>query len=276
MSVSFVKSTHAKDSFNFVMEWTRAVNNNGSILNAANFLMRLLNADALLIVRVSKAGWKVKHIARCCVQQGKIWPSQPQTQAELVFGDCISNAKPGSIWTLTDMMLSGAAPMSRYQYHKPEGLVEVIVVPLETTASHIDYIELHYSVSPLGPDLDLLAVLTSTLSSGWKNRLPGAISAKSEQPRSHRLSEDSGGDYVPILDPQNPAALSRCEFRVCAMMREGMTVKLISETLSVGPATVRSHLSSIFSKTGTSNQVELLHLLNRNAQAGGKLKGFAC
>ncbi|WP_216600411.1 helix-turn-helix transcriptional regulator [Ruegeria sp. HKCCD4318-2] len=251
------------------MEWTKAVNNNGSLLKAAKMLMHLLNADALLVVRASKNERKIKHIARCCIQQGKIWPSQPQTQAELIFGAIISTAKQGSVWKLTDTMLSGTEPKSRYEYHKPEGLVEVIVIPLEKYETHIDFIELHYSVSPLCSDLDLLAILTSTLSNGWRNRLPGMISARTERPRSHRLVGGSGDENVPILDPQNPAALSRSEFRVCAMLREGMTVKFISENLSVGPATVRSHLSSIFSKTGASNQVELLHLLNRTFEARG-------
>lgn len=272
MSVSFLKSAQARESLDFVVEWTQALCGNGSVSRSVNCLMRLANADAVLIVRMQKKDWKTKHIARCCVQQGKIWPSQPQTQAELVIGECISTARPGSVWKLSDLVLSDASPMSHCQPQRPEGLVEVILIPLDVTGAQVDYIELHYSIHPQTFELDLISALAPTLSSGWSKRLPGTVAANSEVLRSHRSKFNSNNRFVPILDPHNPADLSRCEFRVCAMMKEGMTVKTISETLSIGPTTVRSHLSSIFSKTGATSQVELLHLLNRSVDAD---RGFA-
>ncbi len=272
MSVSFLKSAQARESLNFVVEWTQALCGNGSLSRAVNCLMCLANADAVLIVRTSKKDRKAKHIARCCVQQGKIWPSQPHTQAELVIGDSISTAKPGSVWKLSDLVFSDTTSMTHNRLQRPEGLVEVILIPLDVTGVQVDYIELHYSIRPQACELDLLTALAPTLSSGWGKRLPGTVAACSEVLRSHRSKFNSNNRFVPILDPHNPADLSRCEFRVCAMMKEGMTVKTISETLSIGPTTVRSHLSSIFSKTGATSQVELLHLLNRNVDAD---RGFA-
>ncbi|WP_419555571.1 helix-turn-helix transcriptional regulator [Ruegeria lacuscaerulensis] len=232
--------------------------------------MRLTSADAAIITRTSKTERQVKYIARCCIQEGKVWPSQPQTQTEFVLGNCIYTAKAGSIWKLSDVKATDNASTYSYRDQHPNGLGEVIVVPLETKGGHVDHLELHYRHRPKSYDLDLLTVLASTLASGWRRRVPGSISAASEQVRRHRLRVVQVDGHVPILDPQNPTELSRCEFRVCAMMKEGMTVKKISETLSVCPTTVRSHLSSIFSKTGASNQVELLHLLNRKTEARHK------
>ena len=148
-----------------------------------------------------------------------------------------------------------------------KGLSEAIVVPLDRSRGHVDHIELHFRHKPAQHDLDLMAILASTLASGWCKRTPGSISSNLEKGRNHHLREVSENKYVPILGPQNPAGLSRCEFRVCAMLKEGMTVKKVSEALTVCPTTVRSHLSSVFSKTGASNQVELLHLLNRKIEA---------
>ena len=45
------------------------------------------------------------------------------------------------------------------------------------------------------------------------------------------------------------------------MVREAMLVKDIADELAIRDTTVRSHLHSIYTKTGTSGQIELLHRL---------------
>ncbi|WP_058272819.1 helix-turn-helix transcriptional regulator [Ruegeria atlantica] len=267
MSNTFSKSVRAQDSLNFVMEWTQAINGRNSISNALGQLMQLANAEAALISRLSIPSGKIKYIARHCIHEGKIWPSQPQSQAELVLGVCLKTAKAGSIWKLSDLKDAKGATLPLCRNPIPIGLCEAIVVPLETTKGHFDHLELHFQHRPAHHNLDMVTVLASILASGWGNRLPGLISAKVNQFRGHGISAIRDAELTPILDPENPASLSRSEFRVCAMLKEGMTVKVISDTLSVCPATIRSHLSSIFSKTCASNQVELLHLLNRKADS---------
>lgn len=232
--------------------------------------MRMVKADAALVSRTFNLERKVKYIARCSIHEGKVWASQPQTQSELVLGDCISSARPGSIWKLSDVRAADGVPTPSCRDRNPNALREVIVVPLELTGGHVDHLEFHFGHSPAFHDLDLLAILASTMASGWSKRVPGSISANLEKGRKHLVREVRSDDHIATLDPQNPAGLSRCEFRVCAMMKEGMTVKKISQALTVSPTTVRSHLSSIFSKTGASNQVELLHLLNQKTKARHK------
>lgn len=264
MSTGFSKSAYAQKSLNFVMEWTHALNGNITISKVLSHLIELANADAALIARITKPDQKINHIARCCINEGKIWPIQPRTHVELVLGDHISTAKAGTVWKLTERPVAETTPALTYRDQVPNGLVEIIVIPLEMKGSHTDHLELHFGHNPRRQELELLLAIAPTLASGWSRRAPGSVSSRSEQIRARlpRLVKDA--EYIPILDPQNPTDLSRCEFRVCAMMKEGMTVKKISETLSVCPTTVRSHLSSVFSKTGASNQVELLHLLNRS------------
>ncbi|WP_081894602.1 helix-turn-helix transcriptional regulator [Ruegeria halocynthiae] len=274
MSNSFSKSVCAQDSLNFVMEWAQALNGRKSISDVLNQLMRLASADAALISRLPVPSGKIKYVARHCIQEGKIWPYQPQAQAELILGACLKTAKTGSIWKLSDLTDAEGIPSLLCRDKIPSGLGEAIVVPLEVSAGHCDHLELHYQHRPARHNLDLVTVLASTLASGWGHRPPGSISAKLNQFRGHGVRAIGDAELTPILDPENPAALSRSEFRVCAMMKEGMTVKVISSTLSVCPATVRSHLSSIFSKTGASNQVELLHLLNRKADSTNNTRTF--
>ncbi|CUJ98697.1 response regulator [Ruegeria denitrificans] len=265
MSVSFSNGAFAQQSLNFVMEWVHALNGDNTVSNILQLLVEITNADAALITRINKPEHKVNYIARCSINEGKVWPVQPRTQIDLVLGDNISTAKAGTVWKLTEALPTDRTRAINGRDQVPTGLVEVLVIPLETKGGNVDHLELHYSHSPRRNEMGLLTALAPTLASGWSRRVPGSVTTRSEQIRGYLPKIVKDTKFVPILDPQNPTQLSRSEFRVCAMMKEGMTVKKISQILSVCPATVRSHLSSIFSKTGASNQVELLHLLNRNA-----------
>ncbi|WP_169794885.1 helix-turn-helix domain-containing protein [Ruegeria profundi] len=250
------------------MEWILALSGNAPIPIVLNQIMQLANADAALIVRTSKKELKVKHLARRCIHEGKIWPSQPQTKIEMIIGDSILSAKAGSIWRLSEMLPSVSESVSQSREIALKEFNEIVVIPLESSKSQLDHLELQYRHAPSREDLDFLSLLASTLAFGWSKRTPGVVSSQSDQTRSHQRRKIREIGIVPILDARNPAALSRSEFRICAMMKEGMTVRTISESLSVCPTTVRSHLSSIFSKTGASSQIELLHLLNRPANSG--------
>lgn len=55
--------------------------------------------------------------------------------------------------------------------------------------------------------------------------------------------------------------LTRAEIRVTAAMAPGLGIREAAELLSVGEATVKSHLQHVFLKTGTSRQAELFQLL---------------
>jgi DNA-binding CsgD family transcriptional regulator len=55
--------------------------------------------------------------------------------------------------------------------------------------------------------------------------------------------------------------LSPAEARVVALLAQGHSVQVIADKLSVQPNTVRVQLKSVFSKTGTSRQAELVSLL---------------
>ncbi len=74
------------------------------------------------------------------------------------------------------------------------------------------------------------------------------------------------GNLTPPPAPQ-PRALSQAfdltpaEARVASLLAEGHSVNSIAQTLSVEPNTVRMQLKSIFAKTGTHRQGELIALL---------------
>jgi DNA-binding CsgD family transcriptional regulator len=140
------------------------------------------------------------------------------------------------------------------------GLREVAVVILEARDLGHDVIELHFD-RPASSIEPLLASMGGALSGSWKCRLPGTARAQAERTRLRPLGvEDQPA--ADILSPDNPAGLTRSEFRVCALMREGMQTKRMARELAISPATLRAHLHAIYAKTGASGQVELVHRLS--------------
>lgn len=75
-----------------------------------------------------------------------------------------------------------------------------------------------------------------------------------------------------ISDPERPLPidaetiaslyqLSRCESNIAIMLANGMGVEAIAESQNRSVHTVRSHLKSVFQKTGTASQAALVRLL---------------
>lgn len=59
-----------------------------------------------------------------------------------------------------------------------------------------------------------------------------------------------------------PFALTQAEIRLCRDLTSGLTLSDYSRDKSITMSTARSQLSSIFSKTSTRRQVDLLRLIN--------------
>jgi len=231
--------------------------------------MKLVRADAAVLTRMNRADGKARYIARSDSQSGKVFHAPQLSCAPAILGESVFSARPGSIWKLSECDAGsadggGSRLTACVDNETASASCEVIVVPLANDVAHSDHLELHFRRPPLAHNIDLISILASTLGACWAQRSPGAVSKRLGKKRLHLVSVDRENSQLSILDVENPAGLSRSEFRICTMLKEGMTVKMIAEALAVCQATVRSHLSSIFSKTGTSSQVELLFELNHD------------
>ncbi len=87
----------------------------------------------------------------------------------------------------------------------------------------------------------------------------GAALQRAEGLREARLRHDHG------LSPQ--------EIRIALHLIDGGSVASCAETLEVAESTVRSHLKSIFAKTGVNRQAELTGLLQGGRPAHGPRTG---
>ena len=72
------------------------------------------------------------------------------------------------------------------------------------------------------------------------------------------LNEMTQADKKPAPDVSNIASLTAREKEVIALIAEGLKNKQIAERLFISETTVTHHLSSIFSKLGVSDRLELV------------------
>jgi DNA-binding NarL/FixJ family response regulator len=121
----------------------------------------------------------------------------------------------------------------------------------------------------------LLELLAYALSDAWARRQPGLISGRIvDLARRNRPSRTISA-RMPILDYSNPYALSRSEFRVCAMIGQGLTAKRIARELRLSEATIRSHQRAIYNKTELRGQIEVMFHLQAHPTAQSLLREIA-
>jgi DNA-binding NarL/FixJ family response regulator len=170
---------------------------------------------------------------------------------------------PGSILFLSDIRGNPTFETSAVaaEWAKRVDIIEVALIVLETTPSHMDLVEVIFDMPPdIHPDLPPL-LLIQALADAWSQR-PAGFVARLIKPVSRVRANESYGGAGDILSPDNPCGLSRAEQRVCQLLARGEKARDIAEALSLTVSTVRSHLRNIYAKTETSGQVELISVIN--------------
>ncbi len=134
---------------------------------------------------------------------------------------------------------------------------DILFVCLDHQGGEIDFLELHFAQNPEPGFKEAIEQIAPQLSETYQSRRPGLVTeALSRQTVS--TIRKSATD-TPILSTGNPAGLTRAEWRVCTLVSRGISPQGIGEELGIGPATVRTHLKHIYSKTGLDN----FHMLAR-------------
>lgn len=259
-SVCTERGSNITSSLGVIADWMDALHGTSDLQEVLQRLVHLVKADSAMLLRSTVANGRIRTVEQYDADAGKMLPAQCCPLLATILADNLHTAKPGSVWSLQEVQkgIEGAIslPTSR------TAVKESMVITLASGASQGDFLEVQFRSEPLEHNLDLLTMLASTLVSCWQRRSPGLAEKKLVQTRMRAVKAAEPDAGIPLLDASNPAKLSRSEFRVCSMLQNGMTVKVIAETLALSEATIRCHLSSIFSKTGAACQVELLALLN--------------
>jgi DNA-binding CsgD family transcriptional regulator len=223
--------------------WTAALQGAGDLGRAAEFMMEMMPARHIRASRIIATTGEVKRIfASNAAPRRDIgrmsWPSLPQA-------GCV-------------VMTPGA---------------DAAVIVFQHDAAQCDILEVGLSQPLNERQRDLLDLLAVALADGWMRRQPGLISGRIVDLARRNVSRKNITVAAPILDYTNPYALSRSEFRVCAMIGQGLTAKHIARELRLSEATVRSHQRAIYAKTALSGQIEVMFHLQTHPTAQSLLHG---
>jgi DNA-binding CsgD family transcriptional regulator len=176
-------------------------------------------------------------------------------------------ARVGSAWFLGEM-LDDPTWVPSYDldgWLNASEAREIAVIPMASTPQHTDYIEFPFDEPFSRSAQHAFEALVPTIQRSWAGRKPGLVARATADGRAllaHR-SETTGPTVwtTSILGMDNPAGLSRAEFRVCLLLSRGLSVKAVSEDLNLSENTIRSHLRAIYSKTETASLPELIYLI---------------
>lgn len=251
-----------RGSVSVAAKWARAVGTGNDFSSVLNEFQNLFHADTVQVERQMRSIDRLRVVARQEKSSGKLFARPPRSFVSALLGDIVHSTNPGSLFVLTEVSsdLDIKDSLDRF------GLREVAVVSLCNESEYSDFLELHFERPLLQHNRQLLEMLGSVLSQSWRDRRSGVVEAllsKNPFPTAQERGTDDGN----ILGGHNPAGLTRSEFRVCLLVQEGRLPDELAEILNVSKSTFRTHLRSIYFKTGVSGHVELVHLLHGS---GGK------
>ncbi|NND21726.1 MAG: helix-turn-helix transcriptional regulator [Silicimonas sp.] len=260
-----------------IASWCGGLHGSMSLVDALGSLAAGFGADASVLSRHQKQQDRPRAVAMMDAKSDDaeaVTIRRPFCQD--VMGYFFTKARASTVWFLSDHLSDGnwVSTQTLENWRATRVIEEVVVVVLAGSLRQQDYIEFHFA-RPLEYSEKLeLEALVPTLVRSWSGRKTGLVTQAQMDDRmirhraaaqEHRLKPEAS-----ILGVSNPANLSRAEFRVCVMLSRGLSVKGVTEELSLSEATVRTHLRSIYSKTEVSGMPELMYriLSSENDEAG--------
>ena len=252
-----------ESSLEIVAGWVGSLQGDGNFIEVLERLTSLIKADAAILLRVEKNQKAARIIALTDRNAGKLFSARNRPSfSTAVLGDDIEIARPGTLWQLSD----GFGDPELAKFHDSKELQEfsirdVAVIVQEKGFRASYFLEFHFSTPLLEHNRLILLTLANTLSNIWRDRRPGVAQAMESKTRLRSVTGPVRQRVGNIMTAANPLGLSRSEYRVCMMIRQGYLAKRIAQELVVQECTVRTHLRSIYGKAGVSGHVELLHRL---------------
>lgn len=251
------RSVAQGDMIGAIADWCECLSGRVPLRMGLRALGQALGAEAVALSRVKKGQTDRGRIIVCDVAaSARSEPALTSSFALTLLGDYAAKSKPGSLW-FSSMFDSNLSPrLTEFQSRRQ--LKELVVIPIATSEKQTDFLELHFGEKRDMDQLGLLGQVSETLVRTWSGRAAGLFA---EAHLSRQSEQDLTAPSVPLLSIQNPARLSRAEYRVCLMISHGLTGAAIQKELSISNSTLRTHLRNIYAKTDTASLAELTFVL---------------
>lgn len=243
-----------------VAQWCECLHGRDPLLRSLEVLGQGLNAEIVALARYSHDGrgavrtvtWDRGGTEHHC-------PRGDKGFANALIGPYFEAARPGSLWYRS--MIDTGASNEIAEFHASRHLRELAVIPLEKSGRFVDTFELHFHDRLRSQQQVILNSLAPVLARTWRNRAEGLFTEallRSTPTTNH-------ADVGTILSAENPARLSRAEYRVSLLLSRGLSIQQVKSELRIRDSTLRSHLSNLYAKTNCSNLSELVFCLAKSA-----------
>ncbi len=240
-----------------IAQWCDCLQGNSPIRDAMEILAKSIDVEAIALTRSSR-----EHdgkVSSLFFDQGlKSAATTPLNRsfAASVLGPYFDRPKPGTVWFKSLTNTESDPKLDSFQ--RSRHFTELAVIPLSVEEKSAMFLEMHFSIHRGTSQHATINMCAPTLAETWARRKPGLMTElilKRNRPNQQAVTQTA------LLGTENPAKLSRAEFRVCLLLSRGLSSKRVCDELVISESTLRSHLRSIYAKTETSNKSELLYLL---------------
>lgn len=240
-----------------IAAWCECLQGSATFESALSQLAEAIECEAIALARYTRGtGGEARAIVYDTLPARSQLPRLSRSFAKDVLGKYFEFPKAGSIWMSS--MMDDDTDGGLRQFQARRRFTELAVVPVSVGEKAVEFLEFHF-VHELQHDSHAVLNLTvDTLVRTWRNRKPGLLT---EAILRRKAAEPVMDIATPILSHENPARLSRAEFRLCLMFSRGYSNEAAQDELGISESTLRTHLRHIYQKTGTGSHSELVYRL---------------
>ena len=241
-------------------QWTRSIGNRDMLANVLVEMANTVHADMALVIRKDLPSGR-RHLISCHNSStGKLLPVATESRSDTLLNDTLFHLRPGVVHRITDLLQIEASSL-----HQQCGYSEITVCVLSKQSDTIDFVEFQFDRVIAPHNFQLLQIQAPAISKTWVERENGSVRNMLAKKSLASVSDTTETTIVKdILGVHNPAKLTRSEFRICTLIQQGALPADLRETLGISLTTYRSHMRSIYLKTGAAGQLELVHTLHQN------------
>jgi DNA-binding CsgD family transcriptional regulator len=249
-----------------VAQWCECLHGREPLLRSLEFLGKGMGAEIVALARYSRdCASAVRTVTwdqgGTCRHGGRA----DRGFANALIGPYLEAARPGSLWFRS--MIDTDTSNEINDFHASRHLRELAVIPLDTNVRFIDTFEMHFHDRLRGQQQVILNSLAPVLARTWHNRAEGLFT----EALLHGVPPTKHTAVAPILSAENPARLSRAEYRVSLLLSRGLSIQQVKAELRIRDSTLRSHLSNLYAKTNCANLSELVFCLASSASTRNEI-----
>lgn len=251
-----------------IVSWCEALNGTVPLKEALAELVAGLGAEAGLIVRTQMSDQRPTRIATCDLA-GRLFPLRPlqRSFADSFFGPTLLRARPATIWQATAHADDATGDPALADWQGSRRMREFVVLVLGSGPQTRDHIELHFRDLMSPATEATIAAMLPHMARVWASRRVGLVTRTIVNHREAKAPGPRAGVKANLLGTDNPAQLSRAEFRVCMLLSRGLMVQAVARELALSEPTIRTHLRNIYAKAECGSLAELVFRLMDGRQA---------